>query len=80
MEREPPALHGLEVRRGRPRRGRRTVARKRAVRVIEGAVLHAMYRPGGWRLGAVLAHWRRLAAAPGGAARRPAPPTGTDMV
>jgi hypothetical protein len=50
------------------------------VRVIEGAVLHAMYRPGGWRLGAVLAHWRRLAAAPGGAARRPAPPTGTDMV
>ncbi len=43
----------------------RALGRKRAARVIEDAVLHAMYRPGGWRLGAVLDHWRRLAAPEG---------------
>ena len=55
---------------------RRALDRKRAVLVIEDAALHAMYRPGGWRLGAVLDHWRRLAVQDG----TPRPPTGPDMV
>ena len=55
---------------------RRALDRRRAARVIEDAVLHAMYRPGGWRLGAVLDHWRRLAAQEG----TPEPLPGQDMV
>ena len=44
----------------RARRALRALERRRAAGVIEDAALHAMYRPGGWRHGAVRDHWAGL--------------------